>query len=256
MCPAGLAALIPDPSVKDVVDQYLKNFSQIGLLLVIVLSMGLIAQEKERGTIAMLFTKPVQRWGFVLGKWLASLSGLLIGLFLAAAGCLVYTYILFEPLPVVNFLALNALLAVFLGVYLTLALAGSALARSQSMAAGAAFGLVVLLLVLGAIPQLSDYMPGQLLAWGWALVMGEQISAWPALVVSLALIGLSLLGACLYLEREEFKRPWRGLELFHVKRLNAGFASPEFQGLLYQIQVSIQGSETLVEGFTKQSKIL
>lgn len=202
--PAGLAALIPDPTVKDVVDQYIKNFSQIGLLLVIVLSMGLIAQEKERGTIAMLFTKPVRRWGFVLGKWLASLAGLLIGLLLAAAGCLLYTYILFESLPVVNFLALNALLAVFLGVYLTLALAGSALARSQSMAAGAAFGLVVLMLILGAIPRLGEYMPGQLLAWGWALVMGEQFSAWPALVVSLGLIGLSLLGACLYLEREEF----------------------------------------------------
>jgi ABC-2 type transport system permease protein len=202
--PAGLAALIPDPTINDVVAQYVKNFSQIGLLLVIVLSMGLIAQEKERGTIAMLFTKPLQRWGFVLGKWLASLTGMLIGLLLAAAGCLLYTYILFEPLPVVSFLALNALLAVFLGVYLTLALAGSAVARSQPMAAGAAFGLMVLLLVLGAIPRLSEYLPGRLLAWGTALVIGEEFSAWPALVVSLMIIGLTLLGACLFLEREEY----------------------------------------------------
>jgi len=201
--PAGLAELIPDPTVKDVVDQYLKNFSQIGLLLVIVLTMGLVAQEKERGTAAMLFSKPVRRAAFVLGKWLASLSSLLAGLVLAAAGCLLYTFILFEPLPVADFLALNALLAVFLGVYLTLALAGSTLARSQSMAAVAAFILVVLVLVLGSVPWVGDYMPGKLLAGGQSLLMGGSFDAWPALVGSLVLAGLALLGACLYIEREE-----------------------------------------------------
>ncbi len=201
--PAGLAELIPDPSIKDVVDQYLKNFSQIGLLLVVVLTMGLVAQEKERGTAAMLFSKPVRRATFVLGKWLASLSSLLAGLALAAVGCLLYTYILFGPLPVADFLALNALLAVFLGVYLTLALAGSTLARSQSMGALAAFVLVVVVLVLGSVPRLGDYMPGQLLAGGHALLMGGSFDAWPALAGSLVLAGLALLGACLFIEREE-----------------------------------------------------
>ena len=201
--PAGLADLVPDPTLKDAVDQYLKNFSQIGLLLVIVLTMGLIAQEKERGTAAMLFSKPVRRSAFVLGKWLASLASLLAGLLLAAASCLLYTFILFEPLPVADFLALNALLAVFLGVYLTLALAGSALARSQSMGAVAAFVLVICVLVLGSIPGLGDYMPGQLLTSGQALVMGEPFDAWPALVGSLLLAGLALLGACLFIEHEE-----------------------------------------------------
>ena len=201
--PAGLAELIPDPSVKDALDQYVKNFSQIGLLLVIVLSMGLIAQEKERGTAAMLFSKPVRRASFVLGKWLAALASLLAGLALAATGCLLYTWILFDPLPLAEFLALNALLAVFLGVYLTLALTGSALARSQAMGAVAAFGLVVLVLVLGSVPRLGDYLPGRLLAGGEALVMGGTFEAWPALLGSLALIGLALLGACLFIEREE-----------------------------------------------------
>lgn len=201
--PAGLAELIPDPTIKDAIDQYIKNFSQIGLLLVIVLTMGLVAQEKERGTAAMLFSKPVRRAAFVLGKWLASLSSLLAGLALAAAGCLLYTFILFEPLPVADFLALNALLAVFLGVYLTLALAGSALARSQSMGAVAAFVMVILVLILGSLPRVGDYMPGQLLAGGQALVMGGSFDAWPALAGSLVLAGLALLGACLFIEREE-----------------------------------------------------
>ena len=201
--PAELVAIIPDPTLKDAVDQYAKNFSQLGLLLVVVLTMGTIAQEKERGTAGMLFTKPVRRSAFVLGKWLASMGSLLAGLLLAAVGCLVYTWILFEPLPVGEFLALNAMLAVFLGFFLTLALTGSALARSQPMAAGFAFALVVAALALSAIPRVGDYMPNKLIGWGWSLVMGGEASAWPALFVSLGLMGLSLLVACLYIEREE-----------------------------------------------------
>jgi len=201
--PAELAAIIPDPTLKDAVDQYTKNFSQLGLLLVIVLTMGIIAQEKERGTAGMLFTKPVRRSAFVLAKWLASMGSLLAGLLLAAVGCLFYTWILFEPLPIGGFLALNALLMVFLGFFMTLALTGSALARSQPMAAGYAFALVVVALILGALPRLGEYMPGRLMAWGWGLVMGGAASAWPALIVSLGLTGLALLAACLYLEKEE-----------------------------------------------------
>jgi ABC-2 type transport system permease protein len=151
----------------------------------------------------MLFTKPVRRAAFVLGKWLASLTGLVAGLILAAAGCFVYTLILFEPLPAGQFLALNALLAVYLGFYLTLALTGSALARSQPTAAGFAFGLAALSFVLGAIPRVGDYMPGRLLAWGEALLLGEPFSAWPALIVTVGLAGLALLVACLYMERQE-----------------------------------------------------
>ncbi len=59
--PEGLAGIIPNPTVADSVAQYLKNISQFGILLVILLTMGVVAQEKERGTAAMLLTKPVSR---------------------------------------------------------------------------------------------------------------------------------------------------------------------------------------------------
>jgi ABC-2 type transport system permease protein len=200
--PAGLADMIPS-SLQGAVEQYIKYISQFGVILVVIFTMGVITQEKERGTAAMLLTKPVRRSALVLAKWVAGIASLLVGLTVAAIGCALYTALLFEPLPLAGFLALNALMAVFLCVFLTIALLASALARSQAAAAGIAFGGLLLLLILASIPRLGEIMPNQLLGWGEALVLGGDTTAWTALAVSIAIIALSLVGACLRLEREE-----------------------------------------------------
>ena len=201
--PAGLANIIPTPTLADSVAQYLKNTEQFGILLVILLTMGVMAQEKERGTAAMLLTKPVSRSAVVLAKWLAGMSIVVAGLIADGLACLAYTAVLFEPIPFGAFWALNLLLLVYLGVYLTVALMASTLARTQTIAAVGAFGGLIVLAILGSIPRLSDYMPGQLVNWGNSLVLKGDANAWPALGVSAGIIVLALVIACLRFEREE-----------------------------------------------------
>jgi ABC-2 type transport system permease protein len=201
--PAGLADLIPAPTMADSVAQYLKNTEQFGILLVILLTMGVVAQEKERGTAAMLLTKPVRRSAVILAKWLTGMTIVLTGLIVGGLACLAYTTVLFEPIPFAAFWTLNLLLLVYLGVYLTVALMASTLARSQSIAAAGAFGGLIVLLVLGSIPRVSDYMPGQLVTWGSSLVLKGDVTAWPALAVSIGIIVLALVIACLRFELEE-----------------------------------------------------
>jgi ABC-2 type transport system permease protein len=201
--PAGLAELIPDPTVKDAIDQYLKNLSQIGLFLVILLAMGSVALEKERGTAAMLFTMPVQRSAFILAKWLASEAVLALGLLLGAIGCYVYTAVLFEPLPLGGYAWLTGMVWLYLSLFLTVTLLASSLARTQAAAAGGAFGGLVILLILGALPRLSAAMPGRLLEWGWSVALGQPAPAWAALAVTIVLIVAGLVFAGWFLEREE-----------------------------------------------------
>jgi ABC-2 type transport system permease protein len=201
--PAGLANAIPVPTVQDAIAQYVKNISQFGILLVILFGMGSIAQEKERGTAAMLLTKPVRRGEVILAKWLAAILTMLCGLAASAAACLLYTVILFQWLPIQEYLILNGLMAIFLSVYLTVSIFASSLARSQSTAAAGAFGGLVLLLVLSSIPRLSNYLPGQLINWGSELMFGGGKAAWGALVISLGMIIAMLILAVLRFEREE-----------------------------------------------------
>jgi ABC-2 type transport system permease protein len=186
--PAGMAALIPTPTVADAVTQFLKNTSQFGILLVILLTMGVMAQEKERGTAAMLLTKPVNRSAMVLAKWLTGLSVLLAGVIIDGLACYAYTAVLFEALPIGAYLTLCLLIWVYLSVYLSVALMASTLARTQAIAAAGAFGGLIILLILESLPRVNDYMPAKLTGWGASLVLGHASPAWSALIVAIGLL--------------------------------------------------------------------
>jgi ABC-2 type transport system permease protein len=201
--PPEFADLIPEPSLNDSIDQYAKNASQFGVLLVIVLTMNVIAQERERGTAAMLFSKPVKRSAVVLSKWLAGMTTVTISVILSSIACAVYTVILFGDLPLGKYLIFNLLLLLFLAVYLSLALLASALARSQAMAAAMAFGGLAVLLVLSSLPRINNYCPVGLLNWGSEILYGTNTTYWPALVISLIIVAGSVLTASLYLDRQE-----------------------------------------------------
>jgi len=201
--PPGISELVPEPSVQEAVTQYIKNMSQFGVLLVIVINMGLIAGEKERGTLVMLLTRPVRPTSIVLAKWVAGMVSLLAGVLCAGAGCALYTVLLFGEFDLAAFVALNALMLLFLAVYLTLSLLSSALAPTQVLAAAGAFGMLVVLLILGSLPRVGEFMPGELLSWGGRIFTPPAESAWAALLISVSLIVLALVSACFALERQE-----------------------------------------------------
>ena len=69
---------IPTPTAADAVDQLVKNLAQFGALTAILLAMGLVASEKDRGTAAFVLTKPVSRRAF-LGAKLVALAVVLAG---------------------------------------------------------------------------------------------------------------------------------------------------------------------------------
>jgi len=201
--PPGLAELIPEPTIQDAVAQYIKNITQFGVLLVILLNMGAISQEKERGTLAMLYTKPIKPGWIVLAKWFSSLTVLFIGLLAATIGFWIYTTLLFEPLSSGNLLILNGLIGIFLLVYLTLTILGSALARSQMVAATLGFGFLGVFLIMGALPVIGEQMPGALIEWGSSIMLGGTYKAWTALAITSGVIIFALILACVTLEKQE-----------------------------------------------------
>jgi len=201
--PPGLADAIPAPTLTDAVIQYVKNMSQFGILLALLMTMGAVVQEKERGTAAMLLTRRVSRETFVLAKFTAIAIVFTATLVLAALGCWYYTDLLFGALDWIPFFQLNGLMLIAFLVYVAVALLCSTLARTQAAAAGFAFAALILISGIGALPRVSDYFPGKLFAWGMGLALGSSDPAWPALWVSLGLILLALAGAVLIFRQQE-----------------------------------------------------
>jgi ABC-2 type transport system permease protein len=203
--PGGEVALplIPTPTIADAIVQYQKNLSLFGLLLAFLMTMGAVAQEKERGTAVLMLVKPLSRPAFLLAKFAALALAFLACMVVAGLGGYYYTVLLFGAPDLVAWVVLTAMLWLYMLVYVAVMLLASTIAKSQAAAAGIGAGGIVILGGLASIPGLGKFMPGQLINWGMALFTDPSARAWPALGVSLGLIAACLVAAWLILDRQE-----------------------------------------------------
>jgi len=189
---AGLTITMPTPTTADAVTQLVKNLGQFGLLIAILVCMGTVATEKERGTAGFVLTKPVGRGPFITAK--AAAIGLLLGAGIAAGYALawIYTAVLFEALPLPGFTASGLLLWL------------SVLARSSLVAGGAGFVALIVTGIVAAIPGIGAYAPPGLSTPAIALALGEPVGdlAGP-IILNLALVGVALAAAQVAFRRQE-----------------------------------------------------
>lgn len=168
----GGAIPVPTPTASDAVAQLVKNLGQFGALAAIVLAMGSVATEIDRGTAAFVAARPVGRAAFLLAK-VASLGIVLaLGAVLALAVAWVYTTILFETAPPIDgWVAMGVLSWLALAAWAAITFLASAVTGSAAAAAGLGFvGLLVLSLV-GAVPAIARITPSGLT--GPALALGD-----------------------------------------------------------------------------------
>lgn len=148
------AARFGGPAEFDVPGMVMRSFfgllGFLALFLTPMLTMGLYAEERKRGTIELLMTSPVRELEIVLGKYLASLS--LFALMLLPT--LSYHAVMFlksDPTPSWRVLAVGYLGVLLLGAALVaLGSLLSALTESQLVAAVMTFGAFLVLWVIDA----------------------------------------------------------------------------------------------------------
>jgi ABC-2 type transport system permease protein len=122
-----------------------------------MLTMGLFAEEKKRGTIELLLTTPVGNLQAMLGKYLATLSFLLI-MFLTSGVTVSTLFVYGDP-------ELKPILGAYLGLFLygaallAIGLFISTLTENQIIAGIITFGII---LVLWLIDSLANSAQGAL----------------------------------------------------------------------------------------------
>ena len=99
------------------------------------------------------------------------------------------------------FLGSNLLLALFFILCLAVTLLFSSLFKNHLAAGGVALAALIGQTVMAQLPWIGEYTPGSLISWGSRLLSGDALSAWGAVVVSLAVVV-----ACLSLSRLVLKR--------------------------------------------------
>jgi ABC-2 type transport system permease protein len=201
---AGFTITMPAPTTADAVAQLVKNLGQFGLLIAILVCMGSVATEKERGTAGFVLTKPVGRGPFILAKAAAIGVQLAAGIAAGYALAWFYTAALFEALPIAGFVASGALLWISLLLTASITFLFSVLARSSLVAGGAGFVALIVTGIVSAIPGIGAYAPTGLSAPAINLALGRSVEnlAGPV-VVNLVLVGLALGVAQLAFRRQE-----------------------------------------------------
>lgn len=186
---------IPTPVPADAADQLSKNLAQFGALAAIILAMGAVATEKDRGTAAFILSKTVSRGAFIGAKVAAIGAVLAVSVALAVVVGWVYTAILFEPLPVGGWIAFAFLTWLGLAAWAALTFLGSTVTGSAAAAAGIGFVALLVLSIAGAVPSLGRVLPSGLAGPALALAAGlpvDAVDVLAAVVVTSGIIAAAL----------------------------------------------------------------
>jgi ABC-2 type transport system permease protein len=132
------------------------------LMMVPLLTMRLLAEEKRSGTAELLFTYPLTDWAIILGKFLSALLVYAILLGLTGTYPLIFAWVG----PVDWGVMAGGYLGLLLvgGACLALGLFASSLTENQIIAAVAAFALLLLFWLIGWQQELGSPGAGALFA--------------------------------------------------------------------------------------------
>lgn len=194
---------IPPPTAVQSLVEYSGNIGQIGALIAVLVAMGSVANEVQRGTAVIVLSKPVTRAAFITAKLSAMSLTFIVSTVVASVFCFGYTVALIEPASVGPFVLANALLALFLIFSLAVTLLFSSLFTSSLAAGGVSMGVIVAQAGLSVVPVIGKYMPGKILGWGNALISGDHTPYWWALGVTLVLTPLCVYFAQLALKKKD-----------------------------------------------------
>jgi ABC-2 type transport system permease protein len=156
--PAGAPEL---SLTESVIRPLFSNISTILILIMPLLTMRLLSEERKSGTAELLFTFPISDWDAILGKYLATLTVYAAMIFLTALyPLLLFKYTNPEPGPVLtSYLGLLLMGAAFIAMGLFF----SSLTDNQLVAGVSTFGCGLLFLILAWIaPFVSPAAAGVL----------------------------------------------------------------------------------------------
>ena len=170
----GMSFVVPPPSLEGAAAQILKNLSQFGIICALLLAMGSVAWEKDRGTAGMILTKPASRAAFLAAKLIAISITLGLATLLGCGFAYGYVTLLYPTtFALGGYVAMALLLWWMLVGFAAITVLGSSVTKSAIAAAG--IGLVALLVlgILAQLPVVGDYMPTSLGTIASNLVLGK-----------------------------------------------------------------------------------
>lgn len=96
--PEGASINLPDFKPEDILMASLSQFSQLGVLIIVLMTMGMIARERRSGVAELVLVKPVKYSTYITAKWAATILLVCISVTCGVIMSWYYTSVLFGEL--------------------------------------------------------------------------------------------------------------------------------------------------------------
>ena len=169
----GMAIELPEPVPADGIAQYIGNISQLGLITVAAVGALALAIDARPGLAAFYRTRQPAAHSWLMPRWaattLAAAAAWTVGLLAA-----VYeTVLLIGPLPVGGMLTGWAAWVLYLAFAVALVALSAGIVRSTVAVTAVSVGLLILVALVGIIPQVGEWLPSHLIGAPTALADGS-----------------------------------------------------------------------------------
>ena len=159
-----LASVIPPSTSATSYNQFFGNFNTIGLLALIIVFAGIVANEKSKNTAAYILTKNISRTQFILSKLISAAAFTFVSVIITAVVLKIYTDLLFSD-NLVNFkyfVLFFALLLLYILFILSIILFSSIVSKTVTSATFIAFLIFIVFNILTSVPKIGKYMPPEI----------------------------------------------------------------------------------------------
>jgi ABC-2 type transport system permease protein len=196
------AGSVPVMTAVDGVTQYVGNAAQIGLLAVVFVAAAALAFDAKPEMALFLRTRASIR-EIVIPRFVVTSAASIGAFWVGMVAAYVLTGILLAWLDA----GAVTVGAILFGFYLAFTVAVVALVtsviRSVPGVALLSVGILIVIALLGLVPQLAPWLPSQLIGATDVLIRGGGFEFWRALLMSIALTALLLVVSIRRLEHRE-----------------------------------------------------
>lgn len=204
----GMTINLPEATYKDSLDQFIKNISQIALLVLVFVVAGTVSDEKSKKTLEIVLTKPISRTKFILAKFIGNFLSISAVFLVASALFYTYTVTTFSAFSLANFSLMAVIVLLYVLMIVAITILASTLVRNSILAGGIGFVSFILFgTVFSLIHAIKQYSPNVIFSNYKDVVLSgwSQDLAWPTVVV-VSVIVVATFVAVFFFRKQEIER--------------------------------------------------
>lgn len=179
--PESITIILEEPKALDSWMQFFKNVSQTGMIVMVVVFSGIMANEISKGTLTIMLTKGLQRKTVILSKFTAGVMQWTLAYGLCFLITYVYTIYFWSASDISNLGIAVLSLWVFGVMLIALTIFGGLLFKNTYGALLLTGGVVLVLTILNIFPKIRPFNPMTLVSDSVPLLIGE---AFPSDMIS------------------------------------------------------------------------